>query len=509
VSATVAPVTARGRFLHLDGQRGQVIARAVAAAKVTIPSVFPPQPHNENAKLSTPYQGLGARAVNNLSAKIVLALFPPNSAFFRLGLDEAVEEAMQEEQIDLEAVGEKLAKIERIVVSRMEKEKLRSFLALAARHLLVAGNGCLDVAKEGIRFHPLHAFVVERDNAGNVCELVIKEMIAPELLDEDTRRDCKVDTAKNEYKDGVEVFTHVVLKNKRYEYHQEINDIEVPGSSGHYKADAPRFIVLRWTIVSGENYGRGLVDEHIGDFNALDDLSRDLLKASAAAAKVVFLTRPGSMLRPKDVANAKSGDVLQGLKDDVGTISLDKFADFRITLERMRDLKDELSAAFLMNSSIQRNAERVTAEEIRTMAQELEDALGGVYSLLAQELQAPLVRRWLHLLTQANQIPALPDNDINLVITTGLDALGRGHELNKLMGALRALTEVYGPEQVAARTDFDTVASRVFTAFGVDQKKLVKDAETMQAEQQQGLMQGIAQDAIPGMLQQVAKGAMQ
>ena len=38
-----------------------------------------------------------------------------------------------------------------------------------------------------------------------------------------------------------------------------------------------------------------------------------------------------------------------------------------------------------------RSAERVTAEEVRYMAQELETALGGVYSILSQEFQYPFV----------------------------------------------------------------------------------------------------------------------
>lgn len=47
----------------------------------------------------------------------------------------------------------------------------------------------------------------------------------------------------------------------------------------------------------------------------------------------------------------------------------------------------------LLNSAVQRNGERVTAEEIRYVAGELEDTLGGVYSLLSQELQLSLIRR--------------------------------------------------------------------------------------------------------------------
>ena len=51
-----------------------------------------------------------------------------------------------------------------------------------------------------------------------------------------------------------------------------------------------------------------------------------------------------------------------------------------------------MSYAFLLHTAIQRDAERVTAQEIRYMAEQLETAMGGVYSLLSQEFQLPLVK---------------------------------------------------------------------------------------------------------------------
>ena len=60
-----------------------------------------------------------------------------------------------------------------------------------------------------------------------------------------------------------------------------------------------------------------------------------------------------------------------------------------------------------MNESVQRDAERVTAEEIRLMAEQLESGLAGVYSMLSQELQLPLIKRVLFLMEQAGEIPPI------------------------------------------------------------------------------------------------------
>ncbi|WP_265102931.1 portal protein, partial [Acinetobacter baumannii] len=55
---------------------------------------------------------------------------------------------------------------------------------------------------------------------------------------------------------------------------------------------------------------------------------------------------------------------------------------------------NRIGKGFLLSSSIVRDAERVTAEEIRMQANELETSLGGVYSRLAVDFQKPMAY-WL------------------------------------------------------------------------------------------------------------------
>jgi hypothetical protein len=85
--------------------------------------------------------------------------------------------------------------------------------------------------------------------------------------------------------------------------------------------------------------------------------------------------------------------------------------------------------AFLLNSAIQRNAERVTAEEIRYMAQELEAALGGIYSTLSQEFQLPFVTRVMFQMERQKKLPVLPEGLVKPAIITGVEALGRGNDV--------------------------------------------------------------------------------
>ena len=78
-------IASRWNFLHTG--RTQVLRRARDAAALTIPSLLPEEGHTENSVLPQPYQSLGARGVNNLSSKLLLALLPPSTSFFRLTMD--------------------------------------------------------------------------------------------------------------------------------------------------------------------------------------------------------------------------------------------------------------------------------------------------------------------------------------------------------------------------------------------------------------------------------------
>src|SRR6056300_1125749 len=77
--------TAAGYYHNCTADREPFLRRARDVSKLTLPSLVPPEGHT-NQTLPTPYQGLGARGVNSLASKLLLALFPPNQSFIRLRL---------------------------------------------------------------------------------------------------------------------------------------------------------------------------------------------------------------------------------------------------------------------------------------------------------------------------------------------------------------------------------------------------------------------------------------
>jgi len=490
-------ITAEGRYTQLASARQPFLDRAREAAKLTIPTLVPPEGAGSHTKYYTPYQSIGARGVNNLSAKLLLALLPPNAAFFRMVIDDFMLEKLTKRPGMRGEVEKALNKIERAVMTEIEAHAIRVPAFEAIKQLVVAGNVlCFLIPGGGMRIFRLDRFVVNRDPMGNILEIITKEEIAPDLLPEEFRKTLPKKYLTGSVEKTVSLFTRVVRNGDMWEVYQEVKGKTVPGSKGTYPLDKSPWIVLRWTKCDGEDYGRGYVEEYYGDLRSLEALSQAIVEGSAAAAKVLFLVKPNGTTNQKVLTDSPNGAVRAGNAEDVTVLQVEKFNDFRVALDASGRIEQRLAAAFLLAASVQRDAERVTAEEIRIMASELEDALGGVYSILSQEFQQPLVSRLLFQLERAKRLPTLPKGMVRPAITTGLEALGRGHDQNKLQRFLSAISPL-GPEVIAQHLIVGEFITRSGTAEGIDMDGLVRGQEEIQAEMQQQQMQQLIEKLGP------------
>lgn len=505
------------RYAQLEAARSAFLQRARDAAELTIPTLVPPDGHNGSSEYTTPYQSVGSRGVNNLASKLLLTLLPPNSPFFRLTIDDY--DLAQVAGPDARgAVEEALGRIERAGLGEIESSAVRVPVFEALKQMVVAGNALVYMPKnEGMKVYRLDRYVVKRDAMGSVLEIITKETVSPLMLDEKIR-EILTDPEDRNNKD-YDLYTYVYRKGKKWEVYQEVQGIEIPGSRGSYPADRCPFIPLRFTRIDGEDYGRGFVEEYIGDLKSLEALTQAIVEGSAASAKVLFLVRPNGTTKAKNLAQSPNGAIVAGDANDVSTLQVQKAGDFRVAMDTARTITERLSFAFLLNSSVQRNAERVTAEEVRYMAQELETALGGVYSILSQEFQMPLVKLILGRLENQGKMPKMPKDTVKPTIVTGMEALGRGQDLNKLATFLQYLQPL-GAEVIASELNIDDYIDRLGASLGIDTNGLIKSPEqkaqeqqAMQQQQQQMMAQqmvgDIASRATPETVKAVAAQAQQ
>lgn len=492
---------AEKRYDELEGLRTPFLHRAQDAAKLTIPSLLPENRGNAQ-KLATPWQGIGARGVNNLASKLLLALIPPNSPFFRMLVDTFTLKKLEEDKSLKTEIESALGTIERATMSEIETSGDRVQLFEGLKHLIVTGNVLLFVDKGSLKVFHLDKYVVKRDPMGNVLEIITKEFISPNTIPKRIRQAVKQKMSEEGDEKTAAIYTHIKRVNDKFVVHQEVMGEEVPGSKGNYPVDKTPWLALRFTRIDGEDYGRGFVEEYYGDLKSLEKLTKAIVEGSAAAAKVLFLVNPNGTTRARTLAKAPNGAIREGSTRDISVLQLDKFNDFRVTLEAMQKIEQRLSYAFLLNSSVQRKGERVTAEEIRYMASELEDALGGVYSILSQELQLPYVNRRMAIMQKQGRLPRLPKGVVKPSIVTGLEALGRGHDLRKLDLFLQGLGEAIGMDAVKEYVNLGDYITRRATAVGIDTEGLIKSDEEIAANRQQMQQQATMNQLAPEAMKQ-------
>ena len=480
---------ARERYNQLVTDRRQFLDKAVDCSKLTLPYLIQDDTSSRptHETLSIPWQSVGSKCVVGLAAKLMLAILPPQGSFFKLQVreDKLGEDMPPEVKSELDL---SFSKMERMVMDYIAASSDRVVIHQALKHLIVGGNALLFMGKDGIKNYPLQRYVVNRDGNGNVLEIVTKELICRDVLGYEIPKptpNTGVDDTDQGHDDDVEVYTYVKLDNGRWTWHQEVEDKIIQGTRSTAPKNASPWLPLTFNSVDGEQYGRGRVEEFFGDLKSLEGLSQALVEGAAAASKVIFLVSPSSTTKPSVIAKAGNGAIVQGRAEDVQVVQVGKTADFSTAANMAQSLERRLLEAFLVMNV--RNAERVTAEEVRLTQLELEQQLGGIFSLLTVSFLIPYLDRTLLVLQRSNEIPKLPKDLVRPSIVAGVNALGRGQDREALNMFIMTLSQTLGPEAIMRYINPMEAIKRLAAAQGIDVLNLVKTQEEMAQEKQQSM----------------------
>jgi hypothetical protein len=478
---------ARERYNQLVTDRRQFLDKAVDCSKLTLPYLIQDDTSSRptHETLNIPWQSVGSKCVVGLAAKLMLATLPPQGTFFKLQVreDKLGEDLPPEARSELDL---SLSKMERMVMDYIAASNDRVVIHQALKHLIVAGNALLFMGKDGIKNYPLNRYVVNRDGNGNVLEIVTKELISRDVLGYEVPKpqpNTGIDETKGTHTDDVEVYTCVKLENGRWVWYQEVLDQIIPGSRSTAPKNASPWLVLTFNSVDGEQYGRGRVEEFLGDLKSLEGLSQALVEGAAAASKVIFLVSPSSTTKPATIAKAGNGAIVQGRAEDVQVVQVGKTADFGTAAQVAQTIERRLLEAFLVMNV--RNAERVTAEEVRLTQLELEQQLGGIFSLLTTSFLIPYLDRTLLVLQRSNELPKLPKDFVRPAIVAGVNALGRGQDREALTMFMQTVAGTVGPEALMKFINPLEAIKRLAAAQGIDVLNLVKTKEEVMGDKEE------------------------
>jgi hypothetical protein len=474
--------------------KGDLIDRSQAYARWTVPAIMPAD-HSSKIEQTKGNVPTGARLVNHLANKIVDVLFPVSRPFFTVALTpEAklrLENELGPEQSGKmqEMIRDSTSRLEAVALRKLKLTAYRPQAIMAAKHLIVVGNILLRRMPTGERIlYPVDRYGVRRNILGAEYQVVLSDKKVFKTFDEETQSAITAVRPNTKDLDEVELLTLYEKEGTRWKITQEADGIPI-GTPMHQNAADYDLLVLAWSLHPGEHYGRGLVEDHATTFHNVDVCTEALLDMTAILADIKFFVRLGSPLA-MDIAAlnaAPRGSYFPGNADDITVPDMKTRADLSTINDLISKWEGELAAGFLLSDV--RDAERVTAAEIRMIANELESAFGGLYSMLAQSWQQ---READYAIAQIDFEMEIGEdsNTFEVVVTTGLESLSREGQIDNLrlaVGDLQMMEAV--PEDIRGAFNPLRFAKFVFTNRSVDLNAFLNTPEEMRANQEAAMAQ--------------------
>ena len=499
--------TLEERFMLLDGRRQYRMNIARKCASLTIPSVLPPLNWTDGMLLTQPYSSIASRGVTAMASRMLSALMPLNdSPFFRFALKNGAE-ATPEIKAYLETLSFQ-------VFNKVVSQNLRETIFQALQHLIIIGDVMI-IMDDDFSFRNIRTdqYVVQRNVQGKVIETIHMEY--EPISDDNDAGDYATYSSSIGIRQGYKtLYCQYKLDEKKNLWYskKENNDGEVV-DKGEYVVSP--LIPLRWYGIMGENYGRSHCEDIFGDLLTLENYTQSHIEGMAASSTFWIGVDPAGMTEIDDIASANNGTFVSARSTDIFCISPAQTLSPQVssTASSVQEMRREVADAFLMTRSAIPSGDRVTATAIRMIGSELETVLGGAFSAIAKDLMEPIIKRCIFIMLNNGDMDKGmynqffdKDGTLQTEIITGLQALSRDSDLQKLMQMGEMVRNL--PPQALQTFKWDSYATALISSLGFDARMWVKSAEQVAQEQQQQQQQAMQNQLQQQAGQSITSGAV-
>ncbi|WP_269929949.1 portal protein [Aminobacter sp. HY435] len=497
-------VKAEDVYNRLTTKRQAVVDMGRLMAELTVPSVFPPDGYQTGDDIPGNNQSIGAQCLNTLASALMFMAFPSNQPIMRLkALEYMVQEEVDKDPELWTRLNTALSRLELSHRERLQTTPIETAYVEYLKILLVGGNGLWKHLKlSSPTAHRPPSYVVKRDKAGEQLLVIHKETVNLQGMDQDhvdlimAHAPSDLFKDKAEWEREVDIYSVQKLSlaedgEKVWLYWEEWEGHVLPDTHVETDYETPP-MHAGWLIpVWGQDWGQGYCEQYRGDLYQVEALASAGNDGAALAALALIFNKPGSQTSIKQVREAKNLSILSGQAEDLSVFRSDKTADLSFVGTREEAAARRLSAAFLLQSSVQRSGERVTAEEVRRLGQELDKALGGLYTQIAQGNQRVIIMRAVRLNEEENpRLPQLPKGVVEVQVITGKDALGDSTEADNLVEVVGTTVKFF-PQAAQVQLSAGDFARRLSALRGVKPDGLIKSdqqvAEDIQQQKQEAL----------------------
>jgi hypothetical protein len=518
-------MTSRGRLASLfsseDGDRTDTLEIARQCSRLTVPWHLPDLGRTEGDRLFRQNQSLGKKGVSNLQGKLLLALYPPDQPFFEITLDPEFQYDPEIPDEFKQAIAQSLWLQQLQTAATLESAEIVSNgkrgvgFRVAQHHsigqMITTGDTLEEITDDyTFKVHRRDRYVTRRDDTGCILYHLTKESVDPLSLTEEDWFKAQLDIAELRKVPARNRMTDILThhewqpRSQLWVIEQEVNGYVIRTS----EEPESRVFSTPFELITGENYGHGFVEGVLGDLQTLDTMKAKLREAIGNMARMVPVLDTGSPMQEEDLLRPSGepirGRVNQGQVQDAAFLQSQKHADIAAVAQYVAALEMNLSKAFLLESAIQPQKERVTAAQVGRIAEEVDGATGGLYIPISEAKHLPLLRRVRWQMKRDKLLPAMPDRAEKMVrfrVLTGLSALAQQAKMGRMLTFAQTVA-AFGPDAMR-RIDTGVLAKVLQRASNFYEPGLVKSDEQMEQEQQQA----IAAQARIAANEQIAKTA--
>jgi hypothetical protein len=169
------------------------------------------------------------------------------------------------------------------------------------------------------------------------------------------------------------------------------------------KFDTNPYIIFRWSLCSGEIYGRSPVLRALPDIKTANKVVELVLKNATIAVSGIWQADDDGVINLQNI-NLTPGAIIPKAVGSTGLTPLTSGANFDVSQIILGDLRDRIRHALLADRLGLLNDKDMTATEIVARNADMMRILGATYGRLLHEFVRPLTTRGLQILSRRGVI---------------------------------------------------------------------------------------------------------
>lgn len=169
------------------------------------------------------------------------------------------------------------------------------------------------------------------------------------------------------------------------------------------KFETNPYIIFRWSVASGELYGRGPVLRALPDIKTANKVVELVLKNATIAVSGIWQADDDGVINLSNI-NLTPGAIIPKAVGSSGLTPLSSGADFDVSQIILKDLRERIRHALLADRLGLLSEKEMTATEILARNADMVRILGATYGRLLHEFIRPLVERGLQILSRRGVI---------------------------------------------------------------------------------------------------------